>query len=363
MRKFFSAKEIFTGQEFVTGQTIVVKDGKIESIINDSDAPAEQTEKFADCTIAPAFIDVQVYGAAGKLFALHPEAATLATMHNVFQAEGTVLFQPTLATNTIEVFRKAIDAMRTYWQDGGKGIPGLHLEGPWLNAKKRGAHVKEWIHEPTMDEVESLLDYGGETIRTITIAPEVCSKEIIDLILSRGILVSAGHSDISYKDAMKCFDNGIPAVTHLYNAMSPLHHRAPGLVGAALIHRKVMAAIIPDGHHVDFAAVKIAKELMGPRLFAITDAVTETSQGPYQHRLAGDKYECDGILSGSSLSMHKAFVNLVREVGIEKGEALRMCSLYPARLLLCDDRYGKIAPGYDGSLLVLNHDLQLKKVI
>jgi N-acetylglucosamine-6-phosphate deacetylase len=363
MRKFFSAKEIFTGHEFLTGKTVVVKDGKIEDVINAEDAPPEDTEIFKDCLLAPALIDVQVYGAAGKLFSLYPEAATLRTMQEVFMAQGTVLFQPTLATNTMEVFRKAIDAMKQYWAGGGKGIPGLHLEGPWLHPKRRGAHVEQWIHPPTMDEVRSLLDYGGEAIRMITIAPEVCSREIIDLILSRGIVVSAGHSDITYEEALKSFDSGIPAVTHLYNAMSPLHHRAPGLVGAALMHRKVMSAIIPDGHHVDFAAVKIAKELMASRLFAITDAVTETADGPYRHQLAGDKYECEGILSGSSLSMHKAFVNLVRQVGIDKGEALRMCSLYPARLLLCDDRYGKIAPGYDAHLLALNPDLSLEKVI
>ncbi|HWJ92640.1 MAG TPA: N-acetylglucosamine-6-phosphate deacetylase [Flavisolibacter sp.] len=363
MRKFFSAKEIFTGQEFLRDHTVVVNEGKIENLISSADAPADRIENFDGCTLAPAFIDVQVYGAAGKLFARYPEPWTLRTMQEVFFSQGTILFQPTLATNTNEVFRRSIDALRKYWAEGGKGIPGLHLEGPWLNPKKRGAHVEAWIHPPTMEEVRALLDYGGDTIRMITIAPEVCSEEIIQFILSRGIIVSAGHSDITYDQAIKCFDAGIPAVTHLYNAMSSLHHRAPGLVGAAFTHRRVVSAIIPDGHHVDFAAIKIAKELMGSRLFAITDAVTETLEGPYRHQLAGDKYECDGILSGSSLSMHKAFVNLVRKVGIDKGEALRMCSLYPARLLLCDDRYGKIAPEYDASLLVLGSDLGLLRII
>jgi N-acetylglucosamine-6-phosphate deacetylase len=145
--------------------------------------------------------------------------------------------------------------------------------------------------------------------------------------------------------------------------MSALHHREPGLVGATLDHAAVKASIIPDGHHVDYAAIRLAKKIMKERLFAITDAVTETETGPYRHQLNVDKYECNGVLSGSALSMHQAFLNLVNEVGIEVDEALRMCSLYPAQVLRCDNRYGKIAPGYVGQFLLLNKQLQLVDVI
>jgi N-acetylglucosamine-6-phosphate deacetylase len=145
--------------------------------------------------------------------------------------------------------------------------------------------------------------------------------------------------------------------------MTGLHHREPGLVGAVLNHEKVKASIIPDGHHVDFAAIKIAKNLMKERLFAITDAVTETTEGPYQHHLAGDKYECNGILSGSALSMHQACMNLIEHVGVEPEEALRMCSLYPAEAMGCSDHYGKIAPGYRGQFLVVNKQLAIVEMI
>lgn len=359
-----SAGKIFTGKEWLANHAIVIKDGKIDRVVERTEVSSSANYKyFDDGFIAPAFIDAQVYGAAKKLLAVYPEAETLELMYEEFVREGTCLFVPTLATNTIEVFKKSIDAVRDYWNQGGKGVFGLHLEGPWLNEIKRGAHIKELIHSPSIEEVKDLLEYGKGVIKVITIAPEVCSNEVIDLILSYHIVISAGHSNATYDEAISGFEKGITTVTHLYNAMSALQHRQPGLVGATFNHSKVRSSIIPDGHHVDYAAVSIAKKIMGKRLFAITDAVTETNVGPYQHQLAGDKYECNGVLSGSALSMHKAFKNLVQHAGVEVEEALRMCSLYPAEVLNCDDQYGKIVPQAAGQLLVLDKQLEIAEVI
>jgi N-acetylglucosamine-6-phosphate deacetylase len=362
--QIISAQKIFNGKEWLTGHAIVIKDGKVDSIVSMSEIEStKEVKNFGDHLVVPAFIDAQVYGAAKKLLAVYPEAETLRLMYEEFIAEGTCLFLPTLATNTIDVFKKAIDAVKEYWETGGQGVYGLHLEGPWLNAIKRGAHVKEWIHAPSTEEVKEILDYGKDIIKMITIAPEVCSDEVINLILSYDIVLSAGHSNATYDEAMNGFNKGISTVTHLYNAMSALQHRAPGLVGATLNHSRVASSIIPDGHHVDYAAISIAKKIMGERLFAITDAVTETNSGSYQHQLAGDKYECNGVLSGSALSMHKAFKNLVEHTGIDVEEALRMCSLYPARVLRCDDQYGKIVPQVAGQFLVLDKQLEIAEVI
>jgi N-acetylglucosamine-6-phosphate deacetylase len=360
--QFYSATNIFNGHEWLHNKVVVAENGIVNSIMNKDDCEQSAIQHF-DGALVPAFIDAQVYGAAGRLLAVYPQKETLHLMNETFQKEGTVLFMPTLATNTIEVFKQGIDSVRAYWSDGGKGVAGLHLEGPWLHTDKKGAHVKELIHAPDINEVRDLLDYGKGVIRMITLAPEVCSQEVIDLILSDDIIISAGHSNAKYYEAIESFDRGIGAVTHLYNAMSGLHHREPGLVGAAFQHEKVKASIIPDGYHVDYAAIAIAKKNMGPRLFAITDAVTETTTGPYQHLMAGDKYECNGVLSGSALSMHQAFLNLVQHVGIEMGEALRMCSLYPAQLLRRDNHYGRIAPGYAAQFLLLDHHSAISRVI
>lgn len=359
----FSADKIFTGEEWLTDHQILIENGTIVSVERKSPANYVINDKvYNDCFIAPAFIDIQIYGAYHRLLAVYPEPATLKLMNEYCVAGGAVVHLPTVATNTKDVFKKSIDAVRNYWREGGQGVFGLHLEGPWLNKEKRGAHIAEYIHEPTIDEVKDLLEYGKDVIKMITIAPEVCSIEVLELIKSYNVILSAGHSNANYSEAIKAFDH-VDAVTHLFNAMSPLHHREPGMVGAVFSHKKIMASIIADGHHVDFNVIRIAKEIMKERLFVITDAVTETTVGFYKHSLNKDRYECKGTLSGSAINMYHSFLNLVQKAGIDTGEALRMCSLYPAQILKCDNKYGKIAPGYTAQFIVVDKELKLVDII
>ena len=353
----YTAPRIFTGEGWLEEHALVVRDGVIAEILPVAELPDTAVTTPVTGFIAPAFIDLQIYGAYGKLLAVYPEADALARLVEYCRKGGAAFCQPTVATNTSEVFYACIDAVRAYWEQGGEGVLGLHLEGPWINPVKKGAHIGSLIHPPAEEEVKELLEYGKEVITMITLAPEQCSDAVIGLILSHNIIISAGHSNAAYGQAMQAFDKGITAVTHLYNAMSPLQHREPGLVGAAMSHDQVRASIIPDGHHVDYVAVKLAKKVMQERLFAITDAVTETTEGYYQHYLAGDKYEAAGILSGSALTMQKALYNLVHHAGVELAEALRMCSLYPARVMRMDDRLGKIAPGYRAALVGIDEGL------
>lgn len=358
----YLAKKIFTGEEWLPGVIVTTEYGVIKSIIPKNQAEHVKVTDLQENFLVPAFIDLQIYGANKKLFAVYPTVEALGDLYNYCKMGGATLFQPTVATNTLDIFYRCIDAVRKYWKEDRQGLIGLHLEGPWLNVEKRGAHPEKLIHSPSLKEAEELLEYGKGVISMITLAPEACSPEIIKLIQSQGIVLSAGHSNASYEQAMKAFDNGIATVTHLYNAMSGLQHRAPGLVGAAFNHNQVFASIIPDGHHVDYAAIKIAVQQMKERLFVITDAVTETNEGVYHHHLENDKYSSKGILSGSALTMHKAFVNLVREVKLPVEDAIKMCSLYPAQLMGLN-KNGKIAPGYSAQFLVLDDQLKLKKVI
>ena len=360
----YVADKIFTGDAWLQDHAVIVKNNKVDAVIPNAELDeAYEVKSYPGCFLAPAFIDIQIYGAHQKLLAVHPTAEALQLLHDYCFKGGAALCVPTVATNSIEVFKKCIDAVRDYWKGGGKGVYGLHLEGPWINAIKRGAHVEAFIHAPTLEEVNELLAYGKEVIKIITLAPEVCSDAVIEAIQQQNIIISAGHSNATYDQAMLAFYKGIATATHLYNAMSPLHHREPGLVGALFTHPQARCSIIPDGHHVDYAAIAIAKKAMGDRLFVITDAVTETTEGFYRHELEGDKYVCNGTLSGSALTMHKAFVNLVQHAGITIAEALRMCSLYPAQVLQQDHAWGKIAPGYTAQFIVLNQHLQLSHVL
>ncbi|HEX2682847.1 MAG TPA: N-acetylglucosamine-6-phosphate deacetylase [Ferruginibacter sp.] len=356
--KAYIAKYIFSGERWLREHAAIVDGGIIMNVVPTSTLhPMMEVEYYSDHILAPAFIDLQIYGADEKLFAVDPGIDALRSMYEYSRKGGAAFCMPTVATNQPEVFYQCIDAIRQYWQQGGKGILGLHVEGPWINKDKRGAHIESLIHSPTVEEVRELLNYGRDVIKIITLAPEICSKEVLKLIRASGIKIFAGHSNASFEQAMESFNNGVTGVTHLYNAMSPLQHRSPGLVGAAFDHPTVMASIIADGHHVDHVAISIAKKVMKHRLFAITDAVTTTSTGYYQHQPDGDKYTAGNILSGSALTMHKALQNLVNHAGIGLSEALRMCSLYPAQVIGLDDKLGKIARGYRSKLLLIPVEL------
>jgi N-acetylglucosamine-6-phosphate deacetylase len=361
--KAYIAGRVFTGDEWLTGHAVLVSENKITGLVPVSGLSSSiPVESFPDAIIAPAFIDLQIYGAYGKLLAVYPDADALFKLKEYCGRGGAAFCMPTVATNTHDVFYRCIDAVRDYWKQGGEGILGLHLEGPWINPVKRGAHIESLIHPPSLQEAKEMLEYGKGVIRIITLAPEVCGKEVIDLVRSYSVVISAGHSNARYEEAINGFNQGITTVTHLYNAMSPLQHRGPGLAGAAMDHATVRASIIPDGFHVDFAAIRIAKSAMKERLFVITDAVTETTSGEYQHHLAGDKYEAAGILSGSALTMAKAVSNLVQHAYIDLGEALRMCSLYPAQVMGMDNELGRIAKGYAAKMVLLTDSMDVLRV-
>lgn len=357
----YKTDKLFTGTEWLLNRAVVVSEGKVKDIIPEETVTENTGQRYP--VIAPAFIDIQIYGAYDKLLAVYPRADSLHKLYAYCSKGGASHFQPTVATNGYPVFYACIDAVRAYWKEGGKGCLGLHVEGPWINPKKRGAHLASFIHSPSVAEAKELLEYGKGVITMITLAPEMCSKEVINLIHSYGVIISAGHSDATYEEAIAAFDSGITAATHLYNAMSPVQHRSPGMVGAVFNHPKVMASIVPDGFHVDYSAIKIAKKIMGERLFVITDAVTETTVGPCPHHLAGNKYESNGVLSGSALTMGKSLQNLVQKVGIEPAEALRMVSLYPAQVMEKSGTMGKIEKGYDANLVFLSDSFDVLEIV
>ncbi|MEO8412090.1 MAG: N-acetylglucosamine-6-phosphate deacetylase [Ginsengibacter sp.] len=354
----YSADKIFTGATWFSNGVVIVKNDRIADIIPLNDYSKDVPVLQHSAVMAPAFIDIQIYGASSKLFSVYPESDTLHKMNALCNSGGTKYFLPTIATNTTEVLKKGIDAIHEYWKNGGEGVPGLHIEGPWINKIKRGAHIEEFIHLPEFDEVKHLLEYGKGVIKMITLAPEVCPVDIIDLIKSYGVIVSAGHSNATYEESVNTFKKDIRFATHIFNAMSPLHHRAPGLPVAIMLHSSVMASIVADGYHVDFAMINMAKKLMGERLFLITDAVTETTEGPYPHILTGDKYMSNDILSGSALTMMQAVRNCVGQCDIPLEEAFRMASLYPAKVLGLDNETGKIEKGYKADLVMMNENLE-----
>jgi N-acetylglucosamine-6-phosphate deacetylase len=355
---------VFTGDRFINGYAVLVNNGIIEAILPAADLAADiDRYDLQGNLLAPAFIDLQLYGGNGLLFseALNEEAILTTDAYCV--SGGCTRFLLTMATNSIDIFLKGIDVAKIFLQQNPtSGLLGLHLEGPYINPIKRGAHLSEHIKQPKLDEVKLLLDKSEGVVKMMTLAPEQCSDEVIQLLLDNNIVVSAGHSNATYEEATAGFNKGIKTATHLFNAMSPLQGRELGMVGAIYDHTTAYSSIVCDGFHTSFAAVRISKKMMQERLFLITDAVAETSGGAYQHVLKHDRYVLpDGTLSGSALTMIKAVNNCVKQAGIEFDEALRMASLYPARVAQLQN-FGKIEEGFKADLVILSNEGLVKQV-
>mgnify|MGYP000867135729 CR=1 FL=1 len=362
MRQAFINGKIYTGHSVETNRAILVDGEMIVDLVDSSAVPSQfDTIDLKGYNIAPALIDMQIYGAGNKLFSADLSVESLQATYEYCVKGGCSHFMITMATNAMEKYSIAFDCVREYWKQGGKGLLGVHLEGPYINPSKRGAHLADYVKKPTVQEVAQLLEKGKGVFKMMTLAPERCDDDVIDLLLKNNILLSAGHSDATYEQAIKAFDKGIPLATHLYNAMSGLHHREVGMVGAIFSHPKVMCSLVADGIHVSYPAIRIAKQIMQDRLFLITDTVTE-SEGEYIHKFTGDRYALpDGTLSGSALTMMQGVSNMIHHANVPLDEALRMASTYPAKLLT-GKKLGKIKKGYEARFVIFDNALNIQQV-
>lgn len=337
-------------------QSISIHQGKITSI-------EKSTADLADEWVFPGLIDLQIYGAGGKLFSAEPTVESLKIIEDDLLKKGTTGFLACMATNSPEVFNACIASAKEY-RSSARNLLGLHLEGPFLNPKRLGAHVPAFVRKASLEDIKALLDFGDGVIKMMTIAPELQDDKVIQYLLDHDVVVSLGHSNATFAEATQAYNKGIQTTTHLFNAMSPIHHREPGIPTAFFNHHQAMASIIADGKHVDFEIVKLAHKLAGNRLFLITDAVTPCTTGPYQHIEKDNKFVMpDGTLSGSSLTMLEAIKNCVSHCGINLTEAIKMASQYPAKLIGLENFTGKIETGCQADLLILDVNLNLKNVI
>lgn len=290
--------------------------------------------------LAPGMIDIQLNGGYTKYFSLTPDLDTLEEMTEASLAFGTPFFYATLISSPISVVHRAIDVVREAMQTNPY-LLGMHLEGPFLNPQRKGAHNAAVLHSPTDEELSEILLRGQGVIKMMTIAPEMLTPEQIDQVQRSGVQVSLGHTEVSYEAATALFDRGVNIVTHLYNAMSPLTHRAPGLTGAALLHPEVYTPLILDGRHCHWAAARLAHQLKGERLILLTDAAVlgrrmqEMAWEGLHAILTPDGFYVnpDGNLAGSAISMGEAVLNAVEHLGVTPAEAMDMATGRVAKAL------------------------------
>lgn len=355
---------IFTGEQRLEGKNVLIGNQTVSAIVGPDEIPEDaRVVDLAGQYIAPGLIDLQIYGSGGQLFGGKPTVEALARMESVLLKEGSTGFLATVATNSPAIVEQAIHAAKTFRKVSTGIFLGLHLEGPYLNVKRKGAHPEQFIKKADLKELKSWVEMAEGEIKIMTVAPELQDQAVLDYLASENIVISAGHSNANYEQAFHFFADKVTAATHLFNAMPPLHHRDPGLV-AAIFKQRPYTSIIADGIHVGFEMIEIAKRQLGDKLFLITDAVTATSEGIYPHMLNGDRYVMpDGTLSGSCLSMWQAVKNCVEYAGISLEEALRMASTYPARVIRRQNEFGLLKPGYRADLIIFDEKLNLKSTV
>jgi N-acetylglucosamine-6-phosphate deacetylase len=364
MRYLLRNCTIYTGMATLTQEALLVENGKITALLpNTADLPTDvPVVDGRGLNVAPGLLDLQIYGAAGQLFSVSPGLEALEALAQHTFRHGTTGFMATMPTNSWEMMCTALEVGRDFQRrHPALGLLGIHLEGPYINPIKKGAHQEEFIHAPTVAEIDELLKLADGVLKIMTLAPEVATPGVVARLREAGVVLSAGHSNATYGQAAAGFREGFTAATHLFNAMSALQGREPGMVGAIYDATNAQASIIADGVHCDFASVRISKKIMGERLFLITDAVTDSQHGAYRFQLR-DNYYVDeqGTLGGSALTMPQAVHNCVQHVGLSLEESLRMATLYPARVIGQDDRLGQLREGFAADFFLFDANLQVQ---
>lgn len=370
MLKALCNARVFTGEHFLDDHAVLIDGGRIADVLPRAHLPADVArEDLGEGLLAPGFIDVQVNGAGGMLFNDTPTAAGAAAIAAAVRPTGTTGLLPTFITDQPERRALAVAAIRA----AGSSVPGvlgLHLEGPFLSRARKGAHDPALIVPMSDADVDTLLEAGIGTL-LLTVAPENATPRQIRCLADAGVIVSLGHSDAAYDTVRAAADAGARGVTHLFNAMSQLGHRSPGVVGAALDHGGLWGGLIADGHHVDPVALRIAlRAKRGPaRFFLISDAMPPVGVPGDTFELGGRRVSRqqgrllldDGTLAGADLTMDQAVRYAVRALDVSLGEALRMASLYPAQFLRLDGTRGRLAPGFAADLVHLDDGLAVTR--
>lgn len=355
----------------VEGRAVLLRDERIVDVVEASDArcaSAQLHDLYGDLLL-PGFIDVQVNGGGGVLFNDAPGVETLRAIGAAHRAFGTTAFLPTLISDDLATVRAAMVAVRAAIAEKVPGVIGIHIEGPFINAARRGAHDAARIRELDDSGVRLLTEaIGGRTL--VTLAPEGTTHEILRRLTAAGVLVCAGHTNATFEQMRAAFASGVRGVTHLFNAMSPLASREPGTVGAALLDPDCWCGLIVDGKHVHPATLRLALRAKRPeRFMLVTDAMpcvgtahdTFMLQGRTIRVREGACIDENGVLSGSALDMASAVRNTMDLLGLPLEGAVAMASTYPAEFLGMGAELGRIAPGYRANLVVADERMNVKQ--
>jgi len=356
-----NARQIFTPDRLAVNPIINIKHGKILGFGEDAVSDSLTVFDLPDYDLVPGFVELQINGAFGVDFTQDPTKVW--QVGRRLTELGITIFLPTIITSPLDSVQHAI---RT-WKDGapkdyvGAAIPGFHLEGPFINPEKKGAHRPEFIRKPTMEDISEWKPENG--IRLVTLAPEIPGAlEIIALLSARKITVSAGHSMATREQIKEGIAAGIACGTHLFNAMRPLDHRHSGIIGTLLTNDNLKVGLIVDGIHLAPEIVKLVFRAKGEdNIFLVSDAMGALGLSPGEYQLAGRKVTVnetsahleDGTLAGSILTPTESLRNFQAYSGCTFEQALRCWTTTPADLMRFEG-HGRLATGLQADLVALD---------
>ena len=359
---------IFDGAAMRDAHAVIIEGDRIRDVVAETRLGSGLERRWLNGGIlAPGFIDVQVNGGGGALLNNDPNVDTVRRIALSHRKFGTTGLLPTVITDAPSILARAIAAVKAARLAHVPGVLGIHIEGPFLDIERKGAHAARFIRTMTAGDVEMIASADCGAIM-LTLAPNRVKPKLVGELARRGVLVSLGHAEASLAEANLALKSGARAFTHLYNAMSQMTGREPGMVGAALADIASYIGIIADGHHVHDGALKVALAATPKsRMMLISDAMATAAGGPDRFELQGrtvwrkdGRLQLDdGTLAGSNLTMDEAVRYCVAHLGVGLEDALRMASLNPASFLRRDDELGRVAPGYLASLVHLSDDLRV----
>jgi N-acetylglucosamine-6-phosphate deacetylase len=360
---------VLRGQALVEGQCVLLEGERILDIVPENHAGARGAKRIdlRGNMLLPGFIDSQVNGGGGVLFNDAPSVEAIRQIGRAHRRFGTTGFMPTLISADLDVVARAIAAARAAIEARVPGVLGIHIEGPFLNVERKGVHDPAKLRELDVSAVGLLTSMGtGRTL--VTLAPEMTKPEIIQQLAAAGVIVSAGHTNATYAEVVAALHHGLTGFTHLFNAMSQLTGREPGVVGAALENLDSWCGIIVDGQHLSPVVLRLAMRCKpSSRFMLVTDAMPTVGTDARSFKLEGRDitvsgsvcFDEDGRLAGSNIDMASCVRNAVNQLGVSLPEAVRMASLHPAEFLGLSHELGRIERGYRASLVLADDKLNV----
>ncbi|RKF20298.1 N-acetylglucosamine-6-phosphate deacetylase [Alginatibacterium sediminis] len=352
---------VFDEKAFHTDLAVVVRGQHIERVDKRQKIdPGMERIDVQRKYIVPGFIDLQLNGCGGVMLNGDFSHQTLDHMHATNLKSGTTSFLPTLITTSDQEMEQAVAVIKDYQSSDHTRTLGLHLEGPYLSLEKKGIHSDKYIRELKQQRLEFLLE-NHTHICKVTLAPENVNPTMIKQLSEAGILVSLGHTNAGFDVASTAIKAGAGFATHLFNAMSMMSGREPGVLGAIFDSETIHAGIIADGHHVNAANMRISKKMLGERLCLVTDATAAAGSDISSFDFVGKTIQvkdgicfgADGTLGGSAITMMGSIKHCVQKVGFTLEESLRMASLYPARAIK-QKQLGEVKAGYRANLNIID---------